>query len=99
MEIVQYSAAYLIAATVLFLQIIRWMVIIEVVLSWLVLLGVQIYIRPLVAVTRPIYAYVKRYIPTTIGMIEFVPIVVIILIDLTLYFVVPQLIFVVERYL
>lgn len=82
MEYIGTLLIYLLTATVLFLRLIYWMILIEVILSWLVLLGVQIYIGPLVAVTRPIYRWVKRYVPTNIGMIEFAPIVVIIGVEL-----------------
>ena len=78
MEYIGELLKFGLTATVLFLQIIYWMVIIEVILSWLVLFGIQIYLQPLVAITRPIYATIKKYIPTTIGMVEFAPIIAII---------------------
>lgn len=78
MEIFGSLLVYIIEGSFLFLNILYWLIIIEVILSWLTLVGIQIYIQPLRNITRPLYAWTKKYIPTTIGMIDFSPIIIMI---------------------
>ena len=77
MEILGNLFIYIAEAAFLFLRILYWMIIIEVILSWLALFGMHIHIKALTDITRPLYRFVKKYIPTTIGMIDFSPIILI----------------------
>lgn len=62
---------------IIFLEILQYLVFFDVILSWLTLLGIQFRPKFLSDVLRPIYSFVKRYIPTSFGAFDFTPIVVI----------------------
>ncbi len=72
---------YLIAGLAFFLRALYWCIIIDVLLSWLSILGLRIVIGPLVSITQPLYAVVRKYLPTTIGVIDITPIILILLLD------------------
>jgi len=64
-------------AIVLFLDIIRFCIIADIILSWLTLLGLKIRPKFLSDIIDPIYWLVKKYIPTTIWIFDLTPIVII----------------------
>ncbi len=72
---------YLIAGLAFFFRALSWIIIIDVILSWLSLLGLRIVIGPLVSITQPLYAMVRKILPTTIGVIDITPIILILLLD------------------
>lgn len=72
---------YIIAGLAFFFRALTWCIILDVILSWLSLFGLRIVIGPLVSVTQPLYALVRRYLPTTIGVIDITPIILILLLD------------------
>ncbi len=72
---------YLIAGLAFFFRALSWIIIIDVVLSWLSLLGLRIVIWPLMNITQPLYAMIRKVLPTTIGMIDITPIILILLLD------------------
>lgn len=65
----------------IFLSLVQWMILIDVILSWLSLIGV--YFRPkfIQAITTPLYETVRRYIPSSFSGIDFAPIIVFIAIE------------------
>lgn len=72
---------YLIAGLAFFFRALSWIIIIDVVLSWVSLLGLRIVIGPLINITQPLYAMVRKIFPTTIGVIDITPIILILLLD------------------
>jgi len=72
---------YIIAGLAFFFRALSWIIIIDVVLSWLSLLGLRIVIGPLSQITQPLYAMVRKVLPTTIGVIDITPIILILILD------------------
>ncbi|USN58828.1 MAG: YggT family protein [Candidatus Peribacteria bacterium] len=66
----------LLAAMLIFLDMIIYIIFFDVILSWLQLFGIRFRPRFIAAIIDPLYGFVKSVIPTTIGPIELVPIVV-----------------------
>lgn len=66
----------------LFLYILRYAVIAEVLLSLLTLLWIRIVIGPLTNITQPLYKAVKKVFPTQFGMFDFTPIIILIVLDI-----------------
>lgn len=64
-------------ALVIFLDILYYLVIFDVILSWLMLAWVRFRPFFMKSILDPIYFYVKKYIPTRIGAFELTPIIVI----------------------
>ncbi len=83
---------YLISGFAFFLRALSWCIIIDVLLSWLSVMGVRVVIGPLVNITQPLYALVRKLLPTTIGMIDITPIILILAIDVTANIGIPFLI-------
>lgn len=77
------------SAAVLFLNAVQWMVIVHVILSWIALFGLYIYIRPLEVAVHTLYGWVRKVIPTTIGPLDFAPVVVVIICQLTASLLLP----------
>lgn len=67
----------LLIALVIFLDILYYLVLFDVILSWLMLAGVRFRPSFIKNILDPIYFYVKKYIPTRIGAFELTPIIVI----------------------
>lgn len=84
-------ALYLLAGLAFFLRILYWAVILDVLLSWLTLLGLHIVIGPLNSITRPLYDLTRRIFPTRVGMIDLAPLILIILLDILMVMGVPFL--------
>jgi YggT family protein len=82
---------YLLAGFSFFLGLIYWAIIIDILLSWLTLLGVQIIIGPLNSITRPLYDLTRKIFPTRVGMIDLAPLVIILILDVLRMGVIPFL--------
>jgi YggT family protein len=54
---------------------VKWCIIIDVVLGWLTLFGLHIVIGPLNSITRPLYDFVRKILPTTVGMLDLAPLI------------------------
>ena len=59
-----------------FLDLIQWIILLDVILSWTVLLGINFQPRFIKAITVPLYEMVRKYIPTTFSGMDFAPIVI-----------------------
>jgi len=66
----------IILAFLIFLRILSYLIILDIILSWLSLLGLKLRPQFLADIIDPIYASIKKVIPTTIGPLDFAPIVV-----------------------
>jgi len=84
-------ALYLLAGLAFFLRILYWAVILDVILSWITLLGIHIVIGPLNSITRPLYDLTRRIFPTRVGMIDLAPLILIILLDILMVMGIPFL--------
>ncbi|MBP8016410.1 YggT family protein [Candidatus Gracilibacteria bacterium] len=73
---------YICFTVIIFLSLLQWIVIIEVILSWLKIFGFNISIFFIQSITYPIYFYIKKIIPTTFGPIDFTPVVIIIFLEI-----------------
>lgn len=80
---------YLLSGFAFFLRIIYWAIIIDVVLSWMTLLGLHIVIGPLNSITRPLYDLTRKIFPTRVGMMDLAPLILILVLDLLLAIAVP----------
>jgi len=70
----------IIFATIIFLEILEYLVFFDVILSWLTLLGVRFRPKFLRSILDPLYGFVKQYIPTRFGAFDFTPIVLLLVI-------------------
>jgi len=82
---------YLLAGFTFFLGIIYWAIIIDVLLSWLTLLGLHVVIGPLNSITRPLYDLTRKMFPTRVGMIDLAPLILILVLDLLRAGIIPFL--------
>jgi len=64
----------------IFLEIIFYLIILDIVLSWLSLLGLRYRPQFLSQIIDPIYKTINRFIPTTFGMFRFDALIAILLI-------------------
>ena len=81
-------------AVIIFLEIISYFIIADVILSWLSLFWVKFRPSFLADIIDPLYKNVKNYIPTSIWPVDFTPIVIIILlifIKWALFIIFPEL--------
>lgn len=67
-------------SVVIFLEILEYLVFLDVILSWLMIFWLKLRPKFLRSILDPIYSTVKKYIPTRFGAFDFTPIVVILLI-------------------
>jgi len=51
----------------MFLDIIYYLVIFDVILSWLALTGIKFRPKLITDILRPVYSFVKKMVPTTFG--------------------------------
>jgi len=70
-------------AGVIFLDILYYIVIFDVILSWLFLLWVQFRPQFIRNILDPIYKIIRKYIPTRIWMFELTPIIFILILLFT----------------
>jgi len=61
----------------IFLDILWFLVFVDVILSWLSIFNINIRPKFLASIMDPIYNFVKKNISTTIGPLDFTPIIVI----------------------
>ena len=81
-------------AAIIFLEIISYIVIFDVITSWLRLFWLKLRPKFIADIIDPLYKNVKKYLPTTIWMIDLTPIVIIFLIIFIkwlLYMIFPEL--------
>ncbi len=64
---------------IILMEIISYIVILDVILSWLTLLGIRFRPKIISDIIDPLYINVKKYIPTSIWPFDFTPIVIILL--------------------
>ena len=81
-------------ALIIFLEIMSYIIIFDVILSWLTLFWLKFRPKFIADIIDPLYKNVKKYIPTTIWPVDFTPIVIIILlifIKWVLFIIFPEL--------
>ncbi len=79
---------------IIFLELLSYIIIIDVILSWLTLFWLKVRPKFIADIIDPIYSKIKKILPTTLWPVDFTPIVVIILIMFikwSLYIAFPQL--------
>lgn len=67
----------LLLAFIIFLNIIEYLVIFDIILSWLALLWLRFRPKFIHDILSPIYKIVRTYIPTRLGAFDFTPIIII----------------------
>lgn len=77
----------ILTAIVLFLTMIRWIIFIDVILSFLTIFGIKFRPDFIASIVDPLYAWVKSVIPTNIWPLDFTPIVILIIIHLFTLFI------------
>lgn len=70
----------LLIALIIFLELLYWIIIFDVILSWLTLLWLKSRPKFIADIIDPIYKSIKKILPTSIWPIDLTPIVVIIVI-------------------
>ena len=81
-------------AIIIFLEIISYIVIIDVILSWLRIFWIKSKPKLITDIINPLYKNIRKIIPTSIWPLDFTPIVVIVLlmfIKWALFIVFPEL--------
>jgi len=84
----------LLLTIIIFLEIISYIIIFDVILSWLTLFWLRIRPKFIADIIDPLYKNVKKIFPTTIWPVDFTPIIiifVIIFIKWALYLIFPEL--------
>ena len=61
-----------------FLELIKWMIFIEIILSWISLLGLHIAIPFFSVVLIPIFERTRKIFPTALGPLDFTPVILLI---------------------
>lgn len=75
----------IIQALYIFLDTIKFLIFIDIILSWLTLLWINLRFKFIRDLINPIYNYIKRIIPTSIWYIDFAPIIILIILELLKY--------------
>ncbi|EKD65911.1 MAG: hypothetical protein ACD_49C00076G0007 [uncultured bacterium (gcode 4)] len=73
---------YLLLVILIFLNLIEWVIIIDIILSWVQLLWIRVQIKWIQSITWPIYMKIRKYLPTTFWPIDFSPIVIFFIIQI-----------------
>lgn len=73
---------YMLLAVLIFLNLIEWIIIIDIILSWIQLLWIRIQINFIKSITNPIYTKIRKILPTTFWPIDFSPIVIFFIIQI-----------------
>lgn len=84
----------LLLTIIIFLEIVSYIIIFDVVLSWLTLFWLRIRPKFIADIIDPLYKTVKKIFPTTMWPVDFTPIIVIfaiIFIKWALYLIFPEL--------
>lgn len=66
---------------VVFLWLIQWIVILDIILSWLVLFWIKFRPKFIAQIIDPLYNNIRKIIPTNLGPFDFTPIVIFIAIE------------------
>ncbi len=66
----------IILAFLIFLRILSYLIILDIILSWLTIFGLKLRPKFLSDIIDPIYNSIKKVIPTTIWPLDFTPIIV-----------------------
>ena len=85
----------IIQALYIFLDTVRFLIFIDIILSWLTLFWINIRFKFIRDILNPIYNYIKKIIPTTIWFIDLTPIIIIIALEILkyiLFFIFPDII-------
>jgi YggT family protein len=61
---------------IIFLSILRWVIILDIILSWSVLFGVRVQIPFVRSLLDPVYRFVRSNLPTTFSGLDFAPLIV-----------------------
>ncbi len=69
----------LLIAIIIFCEILFYIIFIDVILSWISLMWLNLRPKFIADIIDPIYAFVKKYIPTSFWPLDFTPIVIIII--------------------
>nr|MDD3719811.1 YggT family protein [Candidatus Gracilibacteria bacterium] len=70
-------------AIIIFTELLFYIVFIDVILSWVTLVGLNIRPKFIAQIIDPIYSFIKSFLPTTFGPFDFTPIILIMI----LYFI------------
>lgn len=69
----------------IFLDSVKLLIFIDIILSWLTLFWINIRFKFIRDIINPIYFNIKKIIPTTIWYIDFAPIVILIALEILKY--------------
>ncbi len=75
----------LITTILIFFKIFYWLIIIDIILSWISLISPNIRPKFLADLIDPIYSVIKKYIPTTIWGLDFTPIIILLVISFIIH--------------
>ncbi len=78
---------YLFFTIIIFLKLIVYIIIFDIIISWLHLFWVRFRPEFVANIIDPMYSTVRKYIPTTIWPIDFTPIVILLIIQFILEFI------------
>jgi len=78
---------FVLTALVLVFILIKYLIFADIILSWLTLLWLKIRPMFIASILDPIYEGIKWKIPTTIGPLDFTPIVILILMEVLILFI------------
>jgi YggT family protein len=81
--------SYIAGILVIFLSLIEYIIIIEIILSWLILVGIQVRIGFFAAITQPLYLFIRKILPTTLWPIDFTPVILLIIIQFLTWLLLP----------
>lgn len=92
---------YLSLAILIFLELLFYIIFIDVILSWLILVWLRFRPKFIADIIDPIYNFIKKIIPTTFWPMDFTPIIAIIIIMFLrwiLFFLNPNIINILKSY-
>ena len=75
----------LMTTILIFFKIFYWLIIIDIILSWISLISPNIRPKFLADLIDPIYSVIKKYIPTTIWGLDFTPIIILLVISFIIH--------------
>lgn len=64
-------------AIIILLEIVSYLILADIILSWLQMLWLKIRINFISSILEPIYSFIRKYIPTSLWPIDFTPMIVI----------------------
>lgn len=69
----------IIFSILIFLELLWYVILFDVLLSWLSLFGISFRPKWLADIIDPLYSFIRKYIPTRIGAFDFTPIILVFL--------------------